>query len=246
MIPLLLLVSMSLALPASAADVRMAFGDNLPPFILVRSSSGIEVDIVREALAYRGHVLKPVFMPMGRLPVTFVAGTADAIMMDVGHDMTPSGGWYGDAPVVYDNAMLTLARRQLSLKKPADLNKLWIMSFVGAATRYPGWLGWLEHTAFYVERNNQAAQPKLLALGRYDVVISDRTIFAHYVSVQQKADPAFRMPAVDAHALPAADPRAYRPVFRAAAVRDDFNAGLAWLRQSGRYDAIYQRYLALD
>ena len=51
------------------------------------------------------------------------------------------------------------------------------------------------------------------------------------------------MPAVDAHALPAADARAYRPVFRNAAVRDDFNAGLAWLRKSGRYGAIYQHYL---
>ena len=81
------LLLLSIALPAGAATVRMAFGDNLPPYILVSSSSGIEVDIVREALAYRGHVLQPVFMPMGRIPVVFVAGKADAIMMDVGQDM---------------------------------------------------------------------------------------------------------------------------------------------------------------
>jgi polar amino acid transport system substrate-binding protein len=237
------LLLLTIALPAGAANVRMAFGDNLPPYILVSSGSGIEVDIVREALAYRGHVLEPVFMPMGRIPVTFVAGKTDAIMMDVGQDMQPAGGHYGDAPVVYDNVLLTLARRRLSLKQPADLRKLWVMSFVGAAKRYPDWLGQLEHKRYYVEHNNQSVQPLLLALGRYDVVVCDRTIFTYYSRQQQKADPTFRMPAVDQHPLPAADARAYRPVFRSAAVRNDFNAGLAYLRKSGRYAAIYRHYL---
>lgn len=238
-----LLLLLSFALPASAATVRMAFGDNLPPYILVASSSGIEVDIVKEALAYRGHVLQPVFVPMGRIPLAFLSGNADAIMMDVGQDMRAAGGHYAEPPVVYDNVMYTLARRRLSLKQPDDLVKLRIMSFVGAALRYPEWLGKLDHSEFYVERNNQAAQPQLLALGRYDVVVSDRTIFSYYSKLEERRDPRFRMPPVAAHTLPAADVRAYRPVFRDAAVRDDFNAGLAWLRKNGRYGAIYQHYL---
>ena len=97
----------------SVMPLLLLFGDNLPPYILVGSSSGIEVDIVREALAYRGHVLEPVFMPMGRIPVAFLARKTDAIMMDVGQDMAPSGGVYGAAPVLYDNYMYTLARRRL-------------------------------------------------------------------------------------------------------------------------------------
>lgn len=238
-----LLLPLSCALPAGAAEVRMAFGDNLPPYILVGSGSGIEVDIVRQALAYRGHVLRPQFMPMGRIPVMFTARKVDAIMMDVGEDMAAAGGAYGEPPVLYDNVMYTLARRHLALNKPEDLDNLWILAFVGAGKRYPAWLGKREHTPFYSERNNQAVQPLLLALGRYDVVVSDRTIFRYYLHQQQKIDPSFRMPAVDVHRLPPPDPRDYRPVFRDAAVRDDFNAGLAWLRKSGRYDAIYQRYL---
>lgn len=237
------LALLAIALPAGAANVRMAFGDNLPPYILVGSSSGIEVDIVREALAYRGHVLQPVFMPMGRIPVTFTGGKADAIMMDVGQDMTAAGGQYGDPPVLYDNVLFTLASRGLSIRQPADLRTLWVMSFVGAATRYPEWLGPLQHSRYYVEHNNQAVQPLLLALGRYDVVVCDRTIFTYFSRQQQRADPKFRMPRVNEHPLPAADARAYRPVFRSARVRDDFNAGLAFLRKSGRYDAIYKHYL---
>jgi polar amino acid transport system substrate-binding protein len=237
------LALLAIALPAGAATVRMAFGDNLPPYILVSSSSGIEVDIVREALAYRGHVLQPVFMPMGRIPVTFTVGKADAIMMDVGQDMQAAGGQYGDPPVVYDNALFTLASRGLAIRQPADLRTLWVMSFVGAARRYPDWLGPLQRTRYYVEHNNQSVQPLLLALGRYDVVVCDRTIFTYFSRQQEKSDPKFRMPAVAEHPLPAADARAYRPVFRSAKVRDDFNAGLAFLHKSGRYDAIYKRYL---
>ncbi|MDR7305303.1 hypothetical protein [Rhodoferax saidenbachensis] len=36
---------------------------------------------------------------------------------------------------------------------------------------------------------------------------------------------------------------AYRPVFRDAKIRDDFNAGLAALKKSGHFKAIYQKYL---
>lgn len=239
---LLLLLSL-LCLPAGAATVRMAFGDNLPPYILVASKSGIEVDIVREALAWRGHVLQPVFMPMGRVPVSFLARKADAIMIDVGQDMAAAGGLYGDPPVIYHNYMYTLATRRLSIRTPSDLRKRWVMSFVGASSRYPEWFGKLDRNEHYVERNNQESQPQLLAMGRYDVVVSDRTIFTYYARQHERRDPRFRMPPVDEHALPKANPRDYRPVFRDARVRDDFNAGLAWLRKSGRYDAIYARYL---
>ena len=49
-------------------------------------------------------------------------------MMDVGQDMQPAGGQYGDAPVVYDNVLFTLAHRRLSLKQPADLRQLEVVA----------------------------------------------------------------------------------------------------------------------
>lgn len=229
--------------PARAAAVSMAFGDNLPPYIMAETGSGIELDVVREALAYRGHVLQPRYLPMGRIPLSFIEGRVDAIMMDVGQDMLAHGGHYGVPPVLYDNVLVTLKRRGLRLRRPADLHGLNIMSFVGAARRYPAWLRALEHTPAYVERNNQAAQPLLLAMGRYDAVLSDLSIFRYYANRQQRSDPGFLMPAFDSHPLPLPDPRDYRPVFRDAAIRDDFDAGLAQLRKSGRYRQIYDQYL---
>jgi len=228
---------------AVAVDVTMAFGDNLPPYILSASDAGIEVEIVRAALAYRGHVLRAKFLPMGRIPFAFIAGTVDAIMMDVGMNMEPRGGYYAMPPVLYDNVFYTLRSRHLSIATPDDLKGHSIMAFVGAARRYPEWLAARSHVPAYSERNNQAVQPLLLALGRYEVVLSDRAIFRYYTLLYQRAHPGFVMPALDEHAFTRANPNDYRPVFRDASVRDDFNAGLIYLRKIGYDRAIYDRYL---
>src|SRR5471032_521905 len=124
---------------AAPASVSMAFGDNLPPYIMAESDAGIEVEVVREALAYRGHLLQAHCLPMARVPLTFITGQVDAIMMDVGQDMTAHGGYYAAPPVLYDNVFYTLKRHGLSIRKPKDLVGHTIMSFVGAARRYPKW-----------------------------------------------------------------------------------------------------------
>ncbi|OEZ99084.1 ABC transporter substrate-binding protein [Duganella sp. HH101] len=233
----------ALAGPAGAANVAMAFGDNLPPFILAGEDAGIEVDLVREALAYRGHVLQARYLPMGRIPVSFKARAVDAIMMDVGVDMTPHGGHYGTPPVIYDNVFYTLKRSKLAIRRPEDLQGHTVIAFVGAAARYPVWLQPLTRGPGYVESNHQEAQPLLLALGRYDIALSDRSIFQYYTRLQRKRQPGFEMPPVDEHSFIRADGGDYRPVFRSAAIRDDFNAGLAHLHKTGRYRAIYDKYL---
>jgi polar amino acid transport system substrate-binding protein len=48
---------------------------------------------------------------------------------------------------------------------------------------------------------------------------------------------------VDEQDFTTPNPLDYRPVFRSAAVRDDFNEGLRRLKTTGRFQAIYDRYL---
>ena len=78
--------------------------------------------------------------------------------------------------------------------------------------------------------------------GRYDVVLSDRSIY-HYFEQLLSRTALFKAKAVDMHSFTEEDPQNYRPVFRDAQVRDDFNAGLQHLKQSGRYQQIYDSYL---
>lgn len=219
----------------------MAFGERIPPFCFPHTNSGIEVEVIREALAYRGHQLKPSYYPFARVPLAFKDHSVDATMTDLGQDLARHGGHYGDTAVMYDNVFITLRSRKLSIKKPSDLAGLSVVSFQGASNRFPDWLEPVKRAGRYLEINDQAVQVKTLMLGRYDVVLSDRSIFKYFML--QLAREGQTMSAVDEHVFTTPNPLDYRPVFRDRQVRDDFNAGLKHMKDSGRVQAIYDKYL---
>ncbi|OEZ63918.1 glutamine ABC transporter periplasmic protein [Duganella sp. HH105] len=242
MVRTMLALSCAWCASASADVVIMAFGEKIPPFCFPESDSGIELEVMRAALAYRGHTLKPRYYSFARIPVEFKAGEVDAAMTDLGEDMTAWGGYYGDPAVFYDNVFISLKERNLVIKKPEDLRGLKIISFVGAAKRYPEWLDEVKRQGHYFEQNNQALQVLTLNIGRYDVVLSDRNIFK-YFTLQLKLNKAFHPKPIVEQSFVKFNPMDYRPVFRDPKIRDDFNAGLKQLKDNGKFNAIYQKYL---
>src|SRR3989338_2286979 len=239
----LVLVSLSLAVSAlQAADVSMAFGEKIPPFCFPETHSGIELEVIGEALAYRGHRLLPRYYPFARVPLSFKSGEVDAAMTDLGQDLSPYGAHYGDPAVFYDNVFITLAARQLQIRTPADLDGLRVVAFQGAAKRYPEWLGPVAAAGNYYEQSDQEIQVLALEKGRQDVVLSDRSIFK-YFSLRLKARHEIELRPVEEHPFVQLNPGDYRPVFRSPQVRDYFNAWLEHLKRSGRYQAIYDKYL---
>lgn len=237
-----LLLTVMLCAGARGTEVSMAFGDRIPPFCFPETNSGIELEVIGEALAYRGHSLKPVYFPFARVPRSFKTYKVDAAMTDGGEDLRPFGAHYGDSAVVYDNVFITLARRNLKIRTPADLKGLTVISFQGAAKRYPQWLGPVVDAGNFFEQNDQAIQVRTLDLGRYDVVLSDRTIFKYFSRQYQSETGRETNPVVE-HPFTQVNPEDYRPLFRDAKIRDDFNAGLKQLKASGRFRQIYDKYL---
>jgi polar amino acid transport system substrate-binding protein len=231
--------------PARAANVSMAFGEKIPPFCFPETDTGIEIEVMREALAYRGHVLLPRYYSFARIPVAFKARDVEAAMTDLGEDMLAWGAFYGDPAVFYDNAFFTITERHLAIRKPEDLRGLSVLSFPGGAKRYPQWLDAVRRAGRYYEQNDQALQVLTLDRGRYDVILSDRNIF-RYFTIMLKLNNSFRPKPVTAHAFVKLNPMDYRPVFWDKNIRDDFNAGLKHLKEIGRFDAIYQKYLNDD
>ena len=230
---------------AQSAEVSMAFGEKIPPFCFPETNSGIEVEVMREALAYRGHVLKPHYYSFARIPVAFKAGEVNAAMTDLGEDMTEWGAQYGDPAVFYDNVFISLKERNLVIRRPEDLHDLTVISFPGAAKRYPEWLDEVRRKGHYFEQNNQALQVLTLNAGRYDLVLSDRNIFKYFTLMLQLNRDFHPKPVVE-HSFVKFNPMDYRPVFRDPKIRDDFNAGLKHLKETGRFNAIYQKYLGND
>jgi polar amino acid transport system substrate-binding protein len=236
------LVALGVQLAAFGAEVRMAFGEKIPPFCFPETDSGIELEVLGAALAYRGHHLVPKYFPFARIPLEFERGAVDAAMTDLGVDLTPFGAHYGNPAVFYDNVFISLKERGLVIRKPEDLKGLTVISFQGAAKRYPDWLGPVKKDGRYFEQNDQELQVLTLDRGRYDVVLSDRNIF-RYFTLKLKKEKGFAPKETEEHRFVKFNPMDYRPVFRDARVRDDFNAGLAHLKETGRFQAIYDKYL---
>lgn len=239
---LLLTLGLFLIQPVFADEVRMAFGEKLPPYILPETHSGIEIDIVKEALAYRGHKLIPEFLPMARLTITYKNKNVDALMMDVGEPVAEKDGHYGEVPVLYQNAFITLKKRKIIINKPSDLNGFLINGFVGAEKRFPEWLSLPSKTNNYFEKSDQSLQVQQLLLGRIDVALSEPNIFKYYY-LKSKSNKDFSSE-IEIHQVIKENPLNYRPVFRSKKIRDEFDAGLRALKKSGRIQAIYNRYLS--
>jgi len=227
---------------ACADEIVMAFGERIPPFCFPETNSGIELEIIGAALAYKGHVLKPSYFPFARIPIAFRAHAVAAAMTDLGEDMDKLGAHYGSPAVFYDNVFISLKERHLGISKPEDLRNLTVISFAGAARRYPEWLAQAQKEGRYFEQNDQALQVLTLDKGRYDLVLSDRNIY-RYFSLQLAKEKGIHLKPVEEHSFVKLNPQDYRPVFWDARIRDDFNAGLKHIKETGQFDAIYRKYL---
>ncbi|WP_299724789.1 ABC transporter substrate-binding protein [uncultured Tateyamaria sp.] len=223
-----------------AAEITMTFGDSTPPYAFSDTGTGLEVDIVREALAHRGHTLVPSFVPAARVERQFKRGLVDAASKDPGKTLEGPDAFYADVSVDFYDVLISLSERDLTLAAPEDLDGLQVLAFQNAWMFFPNWLGRVRDEGRYSETSDQSEQVRALASGLVDVVVADRSIF-NYHARQWASDNAETMPALTISEFQ--PPLRVRPVFRDAAIRDDFNAGLAHLKQTGRYDELVDMYL---
>ncbi len=231
---------------ANGKEVLMAFSQDIPPYIFQQQNKGIELDIISAALAYKGHTLKPAYYPLGRVPIAFVNQLVDAAMGDMGVELTSKGGFYAEPAVIYDNVFITLKSRDISIKKPSDLNSLLVASFQGAEKRYGTWLKKVVDENRFFGVSDQLKQVELLSLGRFDVVLCDRFIFQYFAKQLELINGvgnSIERIEIDEHPFVTVNPKNYRPVFRNKKIRDDFNIGLTELKKSGGFKKIYDNYI---
>jgi len=239
---LLLFMLLSPAI-CSAKEVVMAFSQDIPPYIFQKDNNGIEIDIITAALAQKGHTLKPLYFPLGRVPKAFKNKLVNAAMGDMGVDLSSHHAFYAEPAVIYSNVFITLSKRNISIKTPADLDGLTVVAFQGAEKRYPKWLTKVKQENRYFSVNNQLTQVKLLNLDRFDVVLSDKYIFKYFVRQLNLVSDLHNIH-FDEHIFSKSNPLDYRPVFRSEKIRDDFNQGLRKIKETGQFQRIYDFYLA--
>ncbi|CAA7615588.1 ABC transporter substrate-binding protein [Magnetospirillum sp. SS-4] len=245
---LVLVATLCAALPVlaggrdvAAAEVAVAVGFSVPPYVIADERRGMEYDIVKAALAIEGHVMRPNFLPAARAVRAIEAGEADAALTQ--HPENGVSAHYSDVHISFHNAAITLASRGASIERMEDLAGKSVVAFPRAATYLgPSFRRIVAASPGYREEARQTAQPILLYLGRAEVVVADPAVFAwlsRHPEVRGKADTS--QPVRIHHVFP---PTEYRVAFRDPQLRDSFNRGLARLRQSGEYARIVAGYAA--
>lgn len=229
-----------LCLPQSvyAKEIKLAVGFSVAPYIIQDSDNGIELDIIKEALAYKGHIMKTTYLPFIEIDRAIVDKGADAIATveeKIGID-----GHFSDQVITYHNYAISLTSKNLEIDKISDLSDKSVTSFQ-LSTKYLGseFAEMAKANPRYREKEEHTLRIKLLFDGRIDVAIIDKNIFQYYSKdVADKTD--VTQPVTYHDIFPE---NKYKVIFQDKALRDDFNAGLKHLKESGRYQDIFDSYL---
>ncbi|WP_020407538.1 substrate-binding periplasmic protein [Hahella ganghwensis] len=234
----LLLILLFLSGFAGAGDIRVAVGLALPPYVLTDSNSGMELDVVREALKLKGHSLTPVYLPFIRFGQHLAEGKVDAAMTINEGSQIPDIV-YSDTHITYQNVAVALESSGLQIKSVQDLAKFRVIAFQNA-TKYLGaeFAAMAEANSKYSEKAQQEQQITLLYSGRTDVVVMDINIFKYFKKLEKKVSTDAPVTIFEIF-----QPTAYKVGFRNREYRDDFNAGLKTIKDSGRYQEILNSYL---
>jgi polar amino acid transport system substrate-binding protein len=221
-------------------EVVMVFGQSLAPYVIEKSNSGVELSIIKEALAYEGYQLLPVYTQLGRVALMFEQDKVDAAHRYIQKDQKRDSFFHGNVTLEYHDVFFTLQKRNITIKSPSDLEGHTLLSFQDAKEHYPRWL---PESYKHSQTSAQINQVKLLQLGLVDVVLTDKNIFS-YNSELYRLSSQEKLKKMRMHIF--TSPYKYNPVFKSKKIAKAFNKGLKKMKEIGRYAEIISDNLQID
>ncbi|MBF0205395.1 MAG: transporter substrate-binding domain-containing protein [Oligoflexia bacterium] len=225
-----------------AGEIKITFGLALPPYVISESNSGLEYDIIKESLAVKGHIMKPEYVPLARIPIVLKKRTSDGAAT-TNPSLDLKGIFFSEAHVVYQNVAISLKKHNLVVNRTADLSNKNVIAFQNA-TMYLGqeFAEVIKKASSYQEIADQEKQVLSLFSDRNIVVISDINIFKFYKIKVAKNNPKIdtNIETTIAEIFPQTH---YQVAFINEKIRDDFNFGLDVIKKNGRYQEIVKKYI---
>ncbi len=227
-----------LAGSAFGDEVKVAVGLALPPYVLSETHKGMEMDVVKEALAFKGHTVKPIYLPFMRVVTSFESGAVDAAMT-VNESSGMKATHYSDSHITYQNVAVGLSVNSLSVVDVPSLGNYSVIAFQNA-TKYLGsaFKNMAESNKRYSEKAQQDKQLAMLYSKRTDLIVLDINIYKYFKKLEKRVSTEAKVDIFEVF-----PPTNYKVGFQNTAVRDDFNEGLKALKQSGRYQQIIDSYI---
>lgn len=239
----MLLTALFLTIPSFAKDVRMAFCMELPPYIIQGTNSGIQLDIMKEALALKGHKLIPVYMSFERAKLELQENRIDAIERGAPYLTDDEKIFFAkDFTVAFKDVAISLKDNSFKINSIKDLKDRSILAFKGASFYLENYFRNFDPShQKYRETTDQSSQVSMLSRKRVDVVISDELIFKYHHRNYSKNNK--NLPEYVVHDIFQNNTYPHnRAAFRDKKIRDDFNYGLEKIKNGQRYKQIIDAY----
>ena len=223
--------------------LKIAFGNALPPWVLPETDSGIVVDLIKETLEPAGYNINCVYFPYARRLKAYEHGQVD-VVSDVNSKIMQDlkmEGYFSSIAYAYENIGVALKERGYSFSTISELVNYGIVSWQGAKTAIGGeYAEMAEKNKHYRELPNQKIQVKLLYAGRTDLIQLDRQIFKYFR--KQVAEDGKLDTKQPVNIFPLFGKNECGFLFRDQNVQETFDKNLALLKESGRYDKIFEKY----
>lgn len=227
-------------------ELTIAFGQDKPPFVIGKTKTGLEIDIFREALEYKGHSMKVLHLPNRRLQRALIAENEIDGVATV-RQVPGDGLYYVEKFVYFQNYAITKARDGLEINKVADLIGLSVVAwqnayrdlgpeFESAFQPYPP----EEYKKLYRELHSQESQHLMFWKNRAKVIVTDKTIFEWYR--KQLGKELNTTPEVIYHSI-FSGKTYFQAAFRSEQLAKDFDEGLKHIKNKGRYNQLYNKYI---
>jgi polar amino acid transport system substrate-binding protein len=231
--PLLFLIASAIA---ADKPLIVAVSLDIPPYVMEHATKGAEVDLIRRALP--DYTLKLIQLDYSALEPAVSDKKADVAMSVREHK---EGEFYSSDYIGFVNSAISKKADKLKIANVTDLKGHPILTWqdawteLGDAFKAQYAPGSAERT-HYIEVANQAEQVRGFWEGNGKVIVIDRSIFDYFSQQQEHS-----LVAVEYHDLFPQVTR-FKVGFANATVRDEFNAELKKLCQSGEYSQLLNRY----
>jgi len=233
LLPLFILLA---AFNVQSREVEVLVGMDKPPYVNSANDSGFEVDLVRAILSDMGHSAKVLYLPYGRTTKVINQGAVDIALT-----LTPSHAVSKDILsnpyIAYQNVAITRSDRKLHVDSIESLKTKSVVAFQTATSVLGKTLeATLSSQPTYLEMAKQERQVEMLMLGSVDVAVMDRNIFSYF----KLNDDRYKSDDVVFHELfPIST---YRAAIPNEELREAFNHNLSVIIESGRYQALLEKY----
>ncbi len=225
---------------AFAKELKIASSTAVPPYIIVDTDSGIELDIVREVLGLKGYTVSFEHLPFPRALEKMKAGEFDgALTISEIAKLELGNVFYSDSHITFQNVAISLKSSRLKIDKISDLSDKSIGTFQYAREYIgPEFAKMADDNPAYRELPNSSQIVPMLFQKRVEAIVMEINIFKYQLKQIKFIDTS--APVVIHEIFPK---NPFKVVFLNSKVKAAFNQGLKAIRANGRYEEILNRYI---